>query len=44
MPIKASHNHCDWLKFIQTIGTNRLDIMAPTTPVIKRVNNGLSTV
>ena len=44
IPIKASNDH--WLKvgFTHTIGTKKVPITAPTTPVNSKVSNGLSEV
>ena len=42
IPIIESHNHCIDVGLTQTIGTKNDDTVAPTIPVNKSVNNGLS--
>ena len=42
IPIIANQIHCIGFGLIQTIGTKKLAIVAPTTPVNNNVNNGLS--
>ena len=42
IPIRAIQDHCIGVGLIQTIGTKKDAIMAPTTPVISNVSNGLS--
>ena len=44
IPIKASQDHCMKVGFIQTIGTNKEEIIPPTTPVKSNVNKGLSVL
>ena len=42
IPIKANQDHWTNVGVIQTIGTRNDAIIAPTTPVNKSVNSGLS--
>ena len=42
IPINANQDHCVKVGFIQTTGTRKDAIIAPTIPVNKSVNNGLS--